>query len=357
MNHPVRLTRWSALLPLRSLLERVAVSASQLSRGVAVMVALMLLAGCAHRPGTLAERRGDEIVVAGQLFHTGTKVVTWMDPGGYDAYRTERRFAPYEQSSWAKTQEAGASYKDPARYGLRAQKLTAVEIERVRGGGWDLPTLQRVVDQFVIHYDVCGIAKQCFNILHDHRGLSVHFMLDLDGTIYQTLDLKERAYHATTSNHRSVGIEIANMGAYGPNDTKTLEQWYARNAQGETVITVPEKLGDPLIRTIGFVGKPARAEPVRGVIQGQDLVQYDLTPEQYRALIKLTAALSRIFPKIKLDYPRDANGRVLPHKLPDDQLNAYEGVLGHFHIQTNKTDPGPAFDWEKVIKAARKLVR
>jgi N-acetyl-anhydromuramyl-L-alanine amidase AmpD len=320
-------------------------------------LASFVLSGCAHRPGTLAKRSGDEIVVAGQLFHTGTKVVTWMDPGGYDAYRTERRFAPYEQSSWAKTQEAKVDYKDPARYGLRFARLQPDEIERVRGGGWDLPTLQRAVDQFVIHYDVCGIAKQCFNILHDHRGLSVHFMLDLDGTIYQTLDLKERAYHATTSNHRSVGIEIANMGAYGPNDTKALEQWYRRNDKGETIITIPEKLGDPMIRTIGFVGRPARPEPIRGTIQQQDLVQYDLTPEQYQALIKLTAALHRIFPKLKLDYPRGADGKVLPHKLPDAELTTYEGVLGHYHIQTNKTDPGPAFDWDKLIDGARKLVR
>ena len=34
-------------------------------------------------------------------------------------------------------------------------------------------------------------------------------MLDVDGTIYQTLDVKERAWHATTSNTRAVGIEIA----------------------------------------------------------------------------------------------------------------------------------------------------
>lgn len=320
------------------------------------LLALFVLAGCAHRPGTLNKRTGDEIVVAGHLFHTGTKVVTWMDPGGYDAYRVERRFVPYAQSSWAKTLEAKVSYSEPNRYGLRSQKLSLEEIERVRGGGWDLPLLQRTVDQFVLHYDVCGIAKQCFNILHDHRGLSVHFMLDLDGTIYQTLDLKERAYHATTSNHRSVGIEIANMGAYGPNDTKTLDTWYARDAKGQTIIKVPERLGDPMIRTIGFVGSPARAEPVRGNIQGQDLVQYDLTPEQYKALVKLTAALHRIFPKIRLDYPRGVDGKVLPHKLPDDQLAAYEGVLGHYHIQTNKTDPGPALDWDKVIKGARRLV-
>ena len=59
------------------------------------LVLLCLAAGClAPRPGTIEPRRGDEIVVAGQLVHTGTPVVLWMDPGGYDAYRVERRFSP-----------------------------------------------------------------------------------------------------------------------------------------------------------------------------------------------------------------------------------------------------------------------
>ena len=48
---------------------------------------------------------------------------------------------------------------------------------------------------------------------------------------------------------------------------------------------------------------------------------------------------------------------VLPHKLPDDQLAKYQGVLGHYHIQTNKTDPGPALQWDKVINGARRLLR
>ena len=80
--------------------------------------------------------------------------------------------------------------------------------------GWDLPLLQRVVDQFVIHFDAAGTSKRCFEVLHDRRGLSVHFLLDLDGTIYQTLDVKESAWHATVANGRSVGVEVANIGAY-----------------------------------------------------------------------------------------------------------------------------------------------
>src|SRR5262245_47731080 len=48
---------------------------------------LLELTGCNSvlRSGALEKRTGDEIVVAGQMFHTGSRVVTWMDPGGYDA--------------------------------------------------------------------------------------------------------------------------------------------------------------------------------------------------------------------------------------------------------------------------------
>ena len=314
----------------------------------------LLLTSCRTPPGTPARRTGDEIVVAGQWIHTGTRVITWMDPGGYDAYRVERRFSPYAESSWEKTPDAAKKLGSPNRYSLRQNSLTPEEVERLRGGGWDLPTLQRVVDQFVLHYDVCGISKVCFNILHDHRGLSVHFLLDLDGTVYQTLDLKERARHATIANDRSVGIEIANMGAYPPGDTQARDEWYPRDATGRPYIKIPERLGDPMFATQGFIGRPARPELIHGNLQNTELSQYDFTPEQYAALTRLTAALCKIFPKMACDYPRDAAGKLVTKKLPDDALKAFGGVLAHYHIQTNKVDPGPAFDWDRVIGGARR---
>jgi N-acetylmuramoyl-L-alanine amidase len=90
-----------------------------------------------------------------------------------------------------------------------------------------------------------------------------------------------------------------------------------------------------------------------GTIQGQELIQYDFTPQQYQAPIKLTATLCRALPKIKCDYPKDAAGNLVRQKLPDAELKAYQGVLGHFHIQTDKVDPGPAFQWDYVIGNAR----
>jgi N-acetyl-anhydromuramyl-L-alanine amidase AmpD len=327
--------------------------------GASLLLISILLSGCRTMvpPGTQAKRVGDEIVVAGQMFHTGTRVVTWMDQGGYDAYRVERRFAPMDKSSWEASKAEVPDLSGPARYNLRKAGLTDGEVEQVRGGGWDLQTLRKVVDQFVLHYDVCGTSRQCFRVLHDFRGLSVHFMLDIDGTIYQTLDLKERAWHATTSNTRSVGIEIANMGAYASAEKGPLKDWYTSEGPNGTRITLPARLGDGGVRTPGFVGRPARAKPVAGNVQGRDLVQYDYTPEQYAALIKLTATLSAVFPKLKCDYPRDAAGQLITRKLPDDQLQNLTGVIGHYHIQTDKTDPGPALQWDYLIAEANRLKR
>lgn len=313
-------------------------------------------------------RTGQEFMAAGQFFHVGAPVVLWFDQGGYDAYRVEHRFASLPRSSW---EEQAKANRSPARYSPRffryaeqqpqfwpEARLTPEDISRVRGGAWDLPTLQKCVDQFVLHYDVCGVSRQCFRVLHDIRGLSVHFMIDIDGTIYQTLDLQERAFHATTSNDRSVGVEIANMGAYSDRERNPFAQWYAPDPdhpQGWPRITIPPHLGDGGIRTPGFIGRPARPDPVRGQVQGRELTQYDFTPEQYDSLIRLTAALSRVFPNMPLDYPRDAEGRLVTTKLDEDSLRRFQGVIGHFHIQEDKVDPGPAMQWDYVIDSARRL--
>lgn len=325
---------------------------------LAGLLQLTLLAGCCSpKPGALLKRRGDEIIVAGQLFHTGTRVVTWMDPNGYDAYRVERRFAPFDQSTWETSKVAVAALTTPNRYGLRKQGLTDAQIERVRGGGWDLALLRERVDQFVMHFDAAGTSRQCFRVLHDHRCLSVHFMLDLDGTIYQTLDLKERAWHATTSNTRSVGIEIANIGAFAPGQQRMFEEWYQRDDTGWPRVVIPARVGDAGLLTPNFIARPARPEPVLGPVQGRSLQQYDLTPEQYAALIRLTATLCKVFPNLRCDYPKGADGSLITRKLPDAELDQYQGILGHYHIQSNKVDPGPAFQWEHVIGGARKLLK
>jgi N-acetyl-anhydromuramyl-L-alanine amidase AmpD len=302
-------------------------------------------------------RRGDEIVVCGQYFHTNAPVVLWSDPGGHNAY-------PYRH------------------YGVREAPLTDPQIAYVRQHGWTLDFLRQNVDQFVLHYDVDALSSLCFKTLNS-RGLSVHFQLDIDGTLYQNVDLQEETWHATEANGRSIGIEIANIGAYKISDFAPFAQWYAKDAQGKPYIAIPARFGNGNVRTPNFVGRPSRSQPVRGFVQGFEYRQYDFTPQQYDSLIKLTAVLCTIFPKIQCDYPRlraslgtpaiaftkqDAlnhfvalahpgeAGALIPHALSWEQFDSYQGILGHYHVQTDKQDPGPAFEWDYVIDNARGLM-
>lgn len=296
------------------------------------------------RPGDLLPRRGDEISACGQLFHTGTRVVLWNDPGGYDAYRAHRHL---DEANPAPTRNKDAT----VRFGTFRRNLPPALAARVMAEGWALEDLQEVVDQVVLHYDACGTSHRCFEVLHDIRGLSCHFLLDLDGTIYQTLDVKERAWHAGSSNDRSVGIEIASPGAR--TRLSELDLWYKDDEAGVR-LELPEELRDHA--PTGFVPRPARVRPVLGRVQGRDLLQYDFTPEQYDALSLLLATLCRILPRIEPEAPRDAAGNVRDAVLDEAEIAAFSGLVGHYHVSRLKDDPGPAFDWPRVIENLRRIL-
>lgn len=48
---------------------------------------------------------------------------------------------------------------------------------------------ERHPKQFVIHYDACARSKTTFEVLKE-RGLSVHFLIDGNGTIFQLCDTR-----------------------------------------------------------------------------------------------------------------------------------------------------------------------
>lgn len=297
-------------------------------------------AGCSSAP----ERRG-VVWVAGVPFPTEAPVVAWMDEGGYDAHLERCWFTP--ERVLPERPVSGCDV--PRRYGPRSLK-SLPEAERAAAeaaGGLDLPAAQAQIDQFVIHYDVCLTSKQCFKVLHDLRGLSVHFLLDLDGTVYQTLDLAHRARHATVANDRSIGVEIANMGAYG--DPAALAAWYEVGSDGSVSVKAPKDSG---VRTPGFRASPARPGLFQGMINGNRLHQYDFTEAQYDSLAKLVRTLHEALPRIRPGFPRAPDGSILDRVLTPAEFSAFSGILGHWHVQKNKSDPGPAFDWERLLDRA-----
>ncbi|MCA9222413.1 MAG: N-acetylmuramoyl-L-alanine amidase, partial [Planctomycetales bacterium] len=154
-------------------------------------------------------------------------------------------------------------------------------------------------------------------------------------------------------NDRSVGIEIANMGAY--EDPAELDQWYTRASDNRVVFNPPLSDGATGLRTTPFTATPARPEVVQGRIHDRDLNQYDLTDAQYASLIRLTATLCRVLPRIRAEGPRDGAGAIRRDVLSDAELAAFRGIVGHYHLTEEKIDPGPALDWDRLIAGVRRL--
>jgi len=303
--------------------------------------ALLLPAGCEltpvpdaadhAAPAAAAEGPGHHILVAGERVDVGTPVVLFSDPGGFDAYVPGPVFAS----------------EGPA--GLRYTPGRAWAAPGTRPDG---SLLAQGLHQLVLHYDACGFSQRCFRLLQDERVLSAHFLLDVDGTLYQTLDLADQAWHGRSTNATSIGIELAHIGAYpageGAPDPYNKRRWYVPD-DGRLRLEIPAELGPTHIRTPGpfFAARPT---PVTGSLHGQALEQADFTPQQYAALVKLCVVLRRLFPRIALELPRDAQGRLETGVLPPERLAAFCGILGHWHVTIERIDPGPAFDWERLLR-------
>jgi N-acetylmuramoyl-L-alanine amidase len=141
------------------------------------------------------------------------------------------------------------------------------------------------------------------------------------------------------------------MGAY--EKPEEIQKYYAIDALGPYFVQ-PGAARESGILTPNFIARPARKDIITGRINGHTLHQYDFTNEQYAALIKLTATLHRVLPKLALDVPRNPDGTVRDTTLSKQELAAWSGLLGHCHITTQKIDPGPAFDWNRVLEGARR---
>lgn len=300
---------------------------------------LLTLGGACRAPTSPVRARfpaGRVLVVGGEPVPIDAPVVLWTMEPHYDAYAEGPRFAAPAAGTGEKRYRPGREPRDPAL------------AEAVAREGWTRAHLAEQVDLLVLHYDACGTSRACFRVLQDERKLSVHFLLDLDGTLYQTLDLREQAWHARSANARAIGVEIAHVGAYPPGERTRLARAYVWSETG-TSLAIPEGA----LRLAGFEGRPAREEWLSGTIHGAPLVQPDFTPQQYESLAALAAALHGVFPRIALEAPRDAAGRVRADALDEGEKARFHGILGHFHLQTDKLDPGPAFDWERVLGEAR----
>lgn len=117
------------------------------------------------------------------------------------------------------------------------------------------------IDAIILHHTAGSTASGAASALNS-RGLSVHYVVDKDGTIYQMVGDEKRAFHAghgsgkwTNANSRSIGIEIVNLG--NGQDKYTEAQYRALE---KLVPYLAQKYRVPLGNIVGHsqIGNPDR---------------------------------------------------------------------------------------------------
>ena len=154
---------------------------------------------------------------------------------------------------------------------------------------------------FVIHWDACLSAASCASVLKD-RGLSVHFCLDNDGTIYQLVDCDDIAYHAGNVNSVSIGIEVSN--AFYPK----FQGWYEKNGFGPRPVLTNTRVHNSKIDS--------------------HLDFYDV---QKKALAVLVKTVCNWY-GIPLQTPDSIT------EVPEVAKGIYKGVVSHYHVTAGKID-------------------
>jgi N-acetyl-anhydromuramyl-L-alanine amidase AmpD len=141
-------------------------------------------------------------------------------------------------------------------------------------------------------------AAGVFETLRE-RGLSVHFVVEADGTVWQFADCDRRCSHAGPANGWSIGIEIVNPAG------ATLSA--KDSADGRTVAECS--------------------------IRGRRVRHASFTAAQTRSALALTRAVCAAW---GLPFrARAGEGTATARELAD-----FRGVLGHYEISDQKTDPG-----------------
>ena len=171
------------------------------------------------------------------------------------------------------------------------------------------------------HTGGSGLAPQVHRTLKTRTndrgkplGLSVHFCVEPNGTVYQYCDADRRCAHAGSvddsdhdgiqfsGNACSIGVEVVNPASS------------IANTRG-------------IRRTL-----------VREEIHGAEQVATAFTSEQVASTVALTRSLCAAY-GLPLDVPMDG-ADVLATVMPEREFRDFRGVCGHLHLTTRKRDPG-----------------
>jgi len=278
---------------------------------------------------TFFSRVSGNLIIGGKAFPTDAKIVNFLDPPYWNATSIKCMSLDRNPSPRCKPAPDGGDYPygPPPGYSAYTQRYSTRPALRRKdwNNGMNAPyeAVKAIIKQFVIHLDNCFTAEMCWDVLQNERGLSCHFLVDNDGTIYQTLDLALMGYHASEWNTNSIGVELCNFGS-----AKENQKLYASGKWGPDRPHAPCK------------------------INGYTYLAFDFTDEQYAQMRKLSRALLRLFPNLPAEYPQSSPGQQAWDTMPESATHAFSGYIGHYHLVREKWDPG-VFDFKKYCQSLR----
>lgn len=157
--------------------------------------------------------------------------------------------------------------------------------------------------QICVHWTAAENPPAAVHRNMTDQGLSVHFVIDQFGIVWQMCDANALCAHASGVNVRSVGIEMVCRGDERRVPTRGVE-------------------------------RPILTEQ----IHGKPVVYAGFTLEQQVACVALVSSLCAAY-QLPMRVPMDgAHVRATP--LTPNELRLYRGVIGHLHVAAGKRDPG-----------------
>jgi N-acetyl-anhydromuramyl-L-alanine amidase AmpD len=157
--------------------------------------------------------------------------------------------------------------------------------------------IDTIIDTIILHYTVLNF-EDSYKIFTQGRDVSIHYVIDLDGKIYQTVNEQYKAWHSGISywagkhnvNENSIGIEFINPGS-----------------------------GDQLCFPTRFTQTPLDIDI--------DCTKNHFTSYQYESAISLL------------------------HDIKQRHQGNIKHIVGHSDVAPNrKLDPGIMFDWHKLAQ-------
>ncbi len=190
-------------------------------------------------------------------------------------------------------------------------------------------------DLIVLHFTAGPSARSAFNTwIAAAARVATAYILDIDGTIYETFDPSYWAYHlgikgAPAANHRhdkrSIGIEIVNVGPLKLTSGE-LFWWYPQNRFEKKWCALPDS----------------------GLYVKQSYRGFDyyaaFTQQQIQSLSPLVQMLRQRF-VIPKRLPAAAQRTVAD---PAGYFKDFSGIASHQNFRADKFDVGPAFPWDAI---------